>query len=81
MRAAQEVYKSVDALFGTLTDKHRPKPNKTILLLQYCKLSRNNDDRIEDWIGRLKVVAADCKYKETDGHLKEKNINDLMMMA
>ena len=47
-----------------------------ILSLQYCKLSRWDDENAE-WLGRLQLMAAECRYKELDRHLKEQFINGL----
>ena len=48
-------------LFGIITIKFRPQYNKTILSLQYCKLSRQAETA-EDWIGRLRIMTVDCKF-------------------
>ena len=49
---------------GTLTDKLRPQHNKTVISLQYCKLSRQSGENAEDWVGRLKIAVAACNYEE-----------------
>ena len=52
-----------DCLFETLNSKFRPQHNETILSLQYCKLSRQSNENAEQWMGRLKLMAAECQYK------------------
>ena len=32
---------------------------------------------VEEWVGRLRIQGAECKYKEPDMHLKEHFINGL----
>ena len=64
-------------MFGTLTDKFKSQYNETGLSMQYSKLHRKDDETSEDWVCRLKVMAANCKYKKKDRHLKEQFINGL----
>ena len=64
--------------------KVQPHHNKTILSFQYCKSSRLTDETSDEGMGRLRIKAAKCKYKETDRHLKEQlinRINDDMVTA
>ena len=42
---------------------------------QYCTFSRQFDEK--EQIGRLRMKVADCKYKETNMHMKEQFINGL----
>ena len=72
----QEACKMVNGLCGTLTDKFTPQLNEKILSLQYYKLIRNNETA-EDWMDMLRVMSADCKYKEIDSHLRQQNIYGL----
>ena len=39
-------------------------------VLQYCKLSRCDNENAEDWICRLHIMAVECKYKQVDRCLK-----------
>ena len=47
-----------------LNNKFRPQHNETVLSLQYCELSRHENENAEEWIGRLYVMATECKYKD-----------------
>ena len=60
-----------------LDKKFRPQHNETILSLQYCTLGKQNDMTAEEWVGRLKIKATECKYKENDRRLKEQFINSI----
>ena len=58
--------------------------NKTILLLQYCKLSRDENKSAEEWMGHLKIKAKECNYEMHARQSKEpftSGINDKMMTA
>ena len=59
-------------------NKFRPQFNETIKSLQLCKLSRQNGENAEKWIGRLQLSAIDCNYKELDRQLKEQFIHSLL---
>ena len=48
-----------------------------ILLLQYCKLYRKENESAQEWIGMLNIKAAECKYKEHATQLKEQFINNV----
>ena len=58
----QEMCKSSPELFQTLGEKFKPQHNETILLLQYCKLLRDSDRSVHEWIGHLRVKADKCIY-------------------
>ena len=51
--------------------------NETIKSLQYRKLCRLDRENPEAWMGRLRVAASKCNYKECDRQLKEQFIHDL----
>ena len=55
-------------------NKFRPQLNETILTLQYCYLSRHSKENAKQWMGRLRMMAGECKYKELDRYLKEQFI-------
>ena len=59
----QERCKSIASLLSVLNGKSKPQHNETILLLQYCKLSRDENDSAEEWMGCLgiKIVSATIK--------------------
>ena len=61
-------------LFSVHNEKFRPLHKKTILSLQYCKLSREEKENTKEWMGRL-IKANEHKYKKKDRCLKEKCIN------
>ena len=74
--AEQESYKKVKGLSATIGDKlQAPKNEKKILYLQYYKLIRNADESIEEWMGRIRAKAMQCKYR--DQRLNEQFINDI----
>ena len=45
--------------------------------VQYCKLQRKVNKFTQEWMGRLHIKAAECNYKEHDGHLKDQFINGI----
>ena len=46
--------------------------------MQYCKSSRKIIETVEDLMGRLRIMAANCRYKGTDRYVKEQlNISGL----
>ena len=61
----QELYQTAPGLFKTLNEKFKPEHNKTILSCQYHKLSRQAEETAE-WMHRLRMKVAECKYKESD---------------
>ena len=72
----QEGCKMIQGLFKTLNDKLRPQ-HETLLSLQYCKLNRCENDYVEELMGKLCIMAAECNYKEMDIHLKGRFNNGL----
>ena len=55
-----------------------------MLALQHCKLTREQNENVEEWMGYLRFKANECSYKEKDRRLKEQFINgvsDKEMMA
>ena len=71
--AEKEAFKSATWLFNVLKEKFRQQHNETILLLQYCKLQRKENESTKEWFGRLWIKEAECKYKEHDRQLNEQN--------
>ena len=51
-------------LFKVLSDKFRTQYNKTILSLQYHKVTREQNENSEECIGHLRTKADECSYKE-----------------
>ena len=68
---------ALDGLFKILNSKFRPQSSETIKSLQFRKLSRNDGANAEEWMGRLKLMAAECNYQEIDRQLKEHFIHGL----
>ena len=62
---------------NTLATKFKPQFNETIKSLQFRKLYRFEDESTEEWMGRLRIAAAECSYKEIDRQLKEQFIHGL----
>ena len=57
---------------------------KTVLLLQYCKLSRDENKSDEEWKGHLKIRLNECNYEMHARQSKvpfTSGINDEMMTA
>ena len=68
---------TLQGLIDTLAKKFRPQYNETIKSLQFRQLCRQDGENAEEWMGRLRVVAAECNYKELDCQLKEQFIHGL----
>ena len=60
-----------------LAAKFKPQFNETIKSLQFRKLYRFEGESTEEWMGRLRIVVAECNYKEIDRQLKEQFIHGL----
>ena len=74
----------LEAIFKTLTNKFRLQFSETIKSLQFCKLSRQDDESTEEWIGRLQLSAVECNYQELNRQLKEQfihGLNDMEMLG
>ena len=63
--------------FNICNEEFRPQYNETILSLQYCKLSREEYDIAEKWMGRLRIKLNKYDYIEFDRCLKEQFINGI----
>ena len=62
---------TLQGLIDTLAKKFRPQYNETIKSLQFRQLCRHYWENTEEWMERLRVVVAECNYKELDHQLKE----------
>ena len=74
----------MEGLFTTVRNKFKPQYNETIKSLQFHKLGRQMNENREEWIGRLRLAAVECNYKEIDRDLKEQlihGLNDNDMLA
>ena len=47
-----------------LNEEFRLQYNETILSLQYFKLSREEHESTEEWMGQLRIKANMCDYKK-----------------
>ena len=45
---------------------------------QQCKLTRQNSENAEKWMGRLRIVATGCSCPESDMQLEEQLIHGLV---
>ena len=82
--AEKDTCSSLEGLFKILTKKFRPQFNKTIKLLQFHKLSRQDWENAGGWMGRLQLSAIECNYKKLDRQLKEQfvpGLNDTDMLG
>ena len=52
-------------------NKFRPQFNEMTKSLQFCKLSKQTGENAGEWMGRLRLAATECSYKEIDRQLKE----------
>ena len=66
-----------EGLFHTLSNKFKLGYSETFKLLQFCKLARKPDENSEEWMGRLRMSATKCNYKEIDRQLEEQFIHGL----
>ena len=73
----KDIYNKLEGLFQILTNKFRPQFNETIKSLQFHKLSRQNEETAEEWMGRLWLSVKEFNYKELDRQLKEQFIQGL----
>ena len=62
----KEACNMLEGLFDTLATKFRPQYNEMIKMLQFRKLYRFEGESIDEWMGRLCVMVAECNYKEID---------------
>ena len=67
----------MEGLFEILANKFMPQSNKTTKSLQLWKLSRQNGENAEEWMGRLWLAVIECNYKEIDRQLREQFIHGL----
>ena len=78
----QEICKSSADLFSICHAKFKSLHNKTILLLQYCKLCREENESADGWMCCLRNKANECNYTEHYSWLQEQfmiGLNDEMM--
>ena len=73
----KQAHETFEGLCSTFAEKFHPAFNETIKLLQFRKLCRLDGENAEAWMGRLRVAASKCNYKECDRQLKEQFIHGL----
>ena len=69
--------KTSTGLFEVITQNFKLQHNDTILLLQYCKLIREEKENTEEWMAWLRVKANEFVYIEKDRRFKEQFMNDI----
>ena len=80
----QERCNTMEGLFTAFNRKFKPQFNETIKSLPAHKLSRKMKENAEEWMGRLRLAAVECNYKEVYRQLKEQfmyRLNDYDMLA
>ena len=77
MLAEKEAYNMLDGLFDMLATKFKAQYNETIKSLKFRKLYQLDNENVEEWMGRLHVLAVECNYREVDRQLKEQFIHGL----
>ena len=50
-------------LFKGLRKMLKSQYNETVLSLQYCKLTKEQNDNADEWMGCLRLKANECDYK------------------
>ena len=83
MPAEKEACNILDGLFEMLAIKFKPQYNESIKSLNFRKLYQLDKENVEEWMGRLCVVAVEYNYREVDRQLKEQFIcgfNDRCML-
>ena len=56
----QEKCKSSSGLFKVLSVKLKPQHNEMILVLQDCKLVREENETAKEWMGHLRIKTNEC---------------------
>ena len=75
---------STEGLFTTFNNKFKPKFNKITKSLQVHKFNRQAKENTGEWMGKLRLAAVECNYREVDIQLKEQfihGLNDNDMLA
>ena len=62
MTVEEEMCNTLEGLFETLSNKFKPQYNKIIRLLQFRKLYQHDEENVEEWMGRLHILAVECNY-------------------
>ena len=64
-------------LLAMLCSNFKLRCNRIVLLLQYGRLQRKNNESAQKWMGRLRTPATECQYKEYDRLLVAQFISGL----
>ena len=75
--AEKQACDTFQGLINSLAKKFRPQYNETIKSLQFRQLCRHDGENAKEWMGRLRVAAAECNYKELDHQQKVPFIHGL----
>ena len=51
---------TLEGLFEILTHKFKPQFNETIKLSHFCKLSTQDGESAEEWLGKSRILAVEC---------------------
>ena len=46
-----------------LSEIFKPEHNKEMPSLQFCKLTREQNEKAKEWMGQLRLNANECGYK------------------
>ena len=77
MQAEQRACNEAEGLFEILNNKFRLHYSEKMKSLQFHKPVRQHNESAEEWIGKLRIAAIECNYKEVDMQLKEQFIHGL----
>ena len=77
MEGEKETSGMLEGLVDTLAAKFRPQYNQTIKSLQFRQLHRIEGKGVDEWMGRLCMVVAECGYRGIDRQLKEQFLHGL----
>ena len=61
-------------LFKMPSENFKPQHNESILSLQYCNLTIEQNKNAEEWIGHLRIKVQECWYKEKSRRLKNNSL-------
>ena len=73
----QEKCRTHAGLFEVLSDIFKPQHIKAILSMQYCKLGREQNINVGEWIGTLDLNPMSAVTKKKDRRLKEQFIKSI----
>ena len=74
----EEKCRTCEGLYKVHSVKFKPSPNETVLLLEYCKLAREQNSNAEELMSHLWHKDYECGYKK-DWRLKGQFINGFLI--